>query len=271
MVDLLRQKQWDVIASLSSLYTQILREYYFVGGMPEAVKTFIATNDAVKVREVQKEILLAYDKDISKHAPANEAVRINQVWKSIPAQLAKENRKFIYGVVRSGARAKDYEVALQWLLDAGLVHMVERVRTPAMPLKCYADFASFKLFMLDCGLLGAMSDTPPALMLVPNEIKESKGQFTENYVCTQLHAISNMGVYYYSKENSTQEVDFVVQHDTLIAAIEVKSEENLRSKSLKAFHSDNPEVKCLRASMLDYIEHEWMTNVPLYGIAAYWE
>ena len=271
MVDLLRQKQWDVIASLSSLYTQILREYYFVGGMPEAVKTFIATNDAVKVREVQKEILLAYDKDISKHAPANEAVRINQVWKSIPAQLAKENRKFIYGVVRSGARAKDYEVALQWLLDAGLVHMVERVRTPAMPLKCYSDFASFKLFMLDCGLLGAMSDTPPALMLVSNEMKESKGQFTENYVCTQLHAISNMGVYYYSKKNSTQEVDFVVQHDTLIAAIEVKSEENLRSKSLKAFHSDNPEVKCLRASMLDYIEQEWMTNVPLYGIAAYWE
>ncbi|MGN1246089.1 MAG: ATP-binding protein [Muribaculaceae bacterium] len=270
MWELLKQKQWDVIASLSSTFTQLLREYYFVGGMPEAVKTFVETNDAIKVREVQNEILRAYDKDISKHAPINEAVRINQVWKSIPAQLAKENRKFIYGVVRTGARAKDYEVALQWLLDAGLVHMVERVKTPSMPLKCYADFTSFKLYLLDCGLLGAMSDTPPALMLVPNNMKESKGQFTENFVCMQLHAINSMGVYYYSKENSSQEVEFVVQHDAVIAAIEVKSEENLRSKSLKAFHADNPDVICLRASMLDYIEQEWMTNVPLYGIAAYW-
>lgn len=268
MLDMLRQKQWNVIASTRSRYIQSLREYYFVGGMPEAVGKYIATNDVVRVREIQKEILRAYDKDISKHAPVNEAVRINQVWKSIPSQLAKENRKFIYGAVRKGARAKDFEIAIQWLLDAGLVYKVERVSKPGMPLRGYADFSSFKLYMLDCGLLGAMNDMPPSLMLLPNSMSESKGSFTENYVCSQLHNIPNLSVFYFSKENSSQEVDFVIQHDTEIVAIEVKAEENLQSKSLKAFHADHPDVRCVRTSLSDYREQEWMENIPLYAITS---
>ena len=266
---MLKNRQWDVIAGTRSLYIQTLREYYFTGGMPEAVKKFLETNDTVQVREIQKEILLAYDKDISKHAPSNEAVRINQVWKSIPAQLAKENRKFIYGAVRKGARAKDFEIAIQWLLDAGLVYKIDRVSKPGMPLGCYADFSSFKLYMLDCGLLGAINDMPPSLMLLPNNMAESKGSFTENFVCSQLHNCRGVSVFYYSKENSTQEVDFVVQHDTDIVAVEVKSEENLQSKSLKAFHCENPDVGCLRTSMADYRQEEWMVNIPLYAIKSY--
>ena len=271
MYEMLKNRQWDVVASMRSLYIQSLREYYFTGGMPEAVKKHLETNDTVQVREIQKEILLAYDKDISKHAPKNEAVRINQVWKSIPAQLAKENRKFVYGAVRKGARAKDFEIAIQWLLDAGLVYKIDRVSKPGMPLGCYADFSSFKLYMLDCGLLGAMNDMPPSLMLLPNKMKESKGSFTENFVCSQLHNCRNLSVFYYSKENSTQEVDFVVQHDADIVAVEVKSEENLQSKSLKAFHNENPEVSCLRTSMADYREEDWVVNVPLYAIKSYWD
>ena len=270
MYEMLKNRQWDVVASMRSLYIQSLREYYFTGGMPEAVKKHLETNDTVQVREIQKEILLAYDKDISKHAPTNEAVRINQVWKSIPAQLAKENRKFVYGAVRKGARAKDFEIAIQWLLDAGLVYKIDRVSKPGMPLGCYADFSSFKLYMLDCGLLGAMNDMPPSLMLLPNKMKESKGSVTENFVCSQLHNGRNLSVFYYSKENSTQEVDFVVQHDADIVAVEVKSEENLQSKSLKAFHNENPEVSCLRTSMADYREEDWVVNVPLYAIKSYW-
>ena len=269
MYEMLENRQWDVIASTRNLYIQSLREYYFTGGMPEAVKKYLETNDTVQVREIQKEILLAYDKDISKHAPTNEAVRINQVWKSIPAQLAKENRKFIYGAVRKGARAKDFEIAIQWLLDAGLVYKIDRVSKPAMPLGCYADYSSFKLYMLDCGLLGAMNDMPPSLMLLPNKMAESKGSFTENFVCSQLHNCRDLSVFYYSKENSSQEVDFVVQHDTDILAVEVKSEENLQSKSLKAFHGENPEVRCLRTSMADYRQQDWMVNVPLYAIKSY--
>ena len=266
MCEMLDGRCWDIISSAKSLYVQLLREYYFVGGMPEAVSKFIDTNDAVQVREVQKEILLAYEKDISKHAPTNEAIRISQVWRSIPSQLAKENHKFIYGVVRKGARAKDFEIAVQWLMDAGLVYKVGRVTKVGMPLNCYADLSAFKLYMLDCGLLGAMNDMPPTLMLMPNIMAESKGSFTENYVCSQLHNVGNMSVYYSSKENSTQEVDFVVQRDVDITAIEVKSEENLTSKSLKAFHADNPSIRCIRSSMSDYRKEEWMENVPLYAI-----
>ncbi|MGN0237717.1 MAG: ATP-binding protein [Lepagella sp.] len=269
MKEILQDKAWDVISSTRNLYIQSLREYYFIGGMPEVVKKYLETNDPIQVREVQKEILFAYNKDISKHAPTNEAVRINQVWESIPSQLAKENRKFIYGAVRKGSRAKDFEVAIQWLLDAGLVYKVDRITKPVIPLKYYSDFTSFKLYMLDCGLLGAMSDIPSSLMLIPNKMSESKGSFTENFVCSQLHNCQDLSIFYFSKENSTQEVDFVVQQDAELYAIEVKSEENLKAKSLKMFHSENSDVKCIRTSMADYRKEEWMDNIPLYSIKSY--
>ena len=268
-VDLLQSGMWDVVNSLRTLYIQHLREYYLVGGMPEAVKKFIDTNDANAVREVQKEILHAYEKDISKHAPDEQVVRINQVWNSIPSQLAKENKKFIYGVVKQGARAKDYELAIQWLIDAGLIYKINRVKTIGMPLKIYEDISAFKLYLLDCGLLGAMSNTPPALILLPNNDNSGKGDFTENFICCQLESLRNIPIYYYSKENSQLEIDFVVQIGTNVIPLEVKAEENLQAKSLKVILKNNPGMQGLRFSMSDYREQENITNVPLYGARGY--
>lgn len=268
-VDLLQSGMWDVVNSLRTLYIQHLREYYLVGGMPEAVKKFIDTNDANAVREVQKEILHAYEKDISKHAPDEQVVRINQVWNSIPSQLAKENKKFIYGVVKQGARAKNYELAIQWLIDAGLIYKISRVKTIGMPLKIHEDISAFKLYLLDCGLLGAMSNTPPALLLLPNNDNSGKGDFTENFICCQLESLRNIPIYYYSKENSQLEIDFVIQIDTNIIPLEVKAEENLQAKSLKVILANNPGMYGLRFSMSDYREQENITNVPLYGARGY--
>ncbi len=268
-MDLLLSGNWTVVKSLRSIYSQHLRTYYLVGGMPEAVEKYVETNDANSVREIQKEILGAYEKDISKHAPKEQVIRINQVWKSIPSQLAKENKKFIYGVVKQGARAKDYELAIQWLIDAGLIYMVNRVKTLGLPLKIHEDISAFKLFLLDCGLLGAMSDTPPALLLLSNDANTGKGDFTENFICCQMQSLSHLPIYYYSKENSQLELDFVIQLDTSVIPIEVKAEENLQSKSLKTTLAANPGMRGLRFSMSDYREQDLITNVPLYGARAY--
>ena len=269
MVDILKSKDWDTIKLLRSEYIKTLREYYFVGGMPEAVKTFIETNDSMEVRRTQKDILFTYQKDISKHVPSREANRINMVWQSMPSQLVKENKKFIYGVAKPGARAKDFETAIQWLLDAGLVYKAERVTEPKMPLKFYVDINSFKLFLLDCGLLGAMSETPAAKLLVAeNGMEESKGAFTENYVMTQLVATKDTSVFYYSND-SKLEIDFLIQHDCDIVPIEAKAEENLRSKSLSTFVERHPEFHGIRFSMSDYRKQDWLTNVPLYAASVY--
>ena len=269
MVDILKSKDWDTIKLLRSEYIKTLREYYFVGGMPEAVKTFIETNDSMEVRRTQKDILFTYQKDISKHVPSREANRINMVWQSMPSQLVKENKKFIYGVAKPGARAKDFETAIQWLLDAGLVYKAERVTEPKMPLKFYVDINSFKLFLLDCGLLGAMSETPAAKLLVAeNGMEDSKGAFTENYVMTQLVATKDTSVFYYSND-SKLEIDFLIQHDCDIVPIEAKAEENLRSKSLSTFVERHPEFHGIRFSMSDYRKQDWLTNVPLYAASVY--
>lgn len=269
MGNLLNEGAWDVVRGMKNLYIQALREYYLVGGMPEAVAKFVETNDANSVREIQQEILAAYDRDISKHAPAEQVVRINQVWHSIPSQLAKENKKFIYGVMKKGARAKDYELAIQWLLDAGLVYKINRLTTVAMPLKIHEDISAFKLYMLDPGLLGAMSHIPPALLLLPNTDNTAKGDFTENFVCCQMKTVRNLAVGYYSKDNSQLELDFVVQAGLDIIPVEVKAEDNLQAKSLKTFLAGNPNMKGVRFSMSDYREQENLTNVPLYGARAY--
>ena len=269
MLDILQSQNWTIIQGLRTLYIQYLREYYLVGGMPEAVEKFIETNDANSVREIQNEILRAYEKDISKHAPTEQVVRINQVWHSIPSQLAKENKKFIYGVVKQGARAKDYELAIQWLLDAGLIYKVSRVKTLGLPLKVHEDISAFKLFLLDCGLLGAMSKTPTALLLLPDNSNTSKGDFTENYVCCQMESLREIPPYYYSKENSQLELDFVIQAGANVYPVEVKAEENLQAKSLKTTLANNPGMRGLRFSMSDYREQENITNVPLYGIKKY--
>lgn len=269
MYEVLCNKDWETIKLLRNEFVKALREYYFVGGMPEVVKIFIETRDVVKVRETQNQILYAYRNDMSKHVSASEANRINMVWRSMPSQLAKENKKFVYGVAKSGARAKDFETAIQWLLDAGLAYKAERVTQPKIPLKYYVDISAFKLFLLDCGLLGALSETPPERLLVAdNGMEEAKGAFTENYVMSQLVAACESSIFYYSND-AKLEIDFLIQHEGKVVPIEAKAEENLRSKSLVTFVSSHKGVHGWRFSMSDYREQEWMTNIPLYAVSVY--
>lgn len=267
MLDILQSRDWKTISLLHEKFTKILREYYFVGGMPEAVMTYLATNDANQVRQVQNNILFIYRSDMSKHVNPNDATRISMVWQSIPSQLSRENKKFIYGAVREGARAKDFEMAIQWLVDAGLAYRIPRVREVGVPLKFYEDITTFKLFLLDVGLLGALGEMEPAQMLVSNKVMtESKGAFTENYVLCQLLSHQNIFTYYYSREDARLEIDFLAQYQGIITPIEVKAEENLRSKSLRAFIDKHQELRAIRFSMSPYREQEWMTNIPLYAV-----
>lgn len=267
LVELLRNNSWAALTPLRGMLTELLRQYYFVGGMPEAVKTYVERGDIWEVRSIHSKIIDAYRNDMSKHVPKQQVQRINMVWNSIPSQLARDNKKFIYGALRKGARANDFEIAIQWLVDSGLVHKVHRISKPVVPLKFYEDMASFKLFLLDCGLLGALSETPPEQILIgDNVFEEYKGAFTENYVLQQLKSLPHTFVYYYSNDNSTLEIDFVVQHEAHVIPIEVKAEENLRAKSLRQFVTDNSGLHGVRFSMSDYREQDWLTNVPLWAV-----
>lgn len=267
LVELLRNNSWAALTPLRGMLTELLRQYYFVGGMPEAVKTYVERGDIWEVRSIHSKIIDAYRNDMSKHVPKQQVQRINMVWNSIPSQLARDNKKFIYGALRKGARANDFEIAIQWLVDSGLVHKVHRISKPVVPLKFYEDMSSFKLFLLDCGLLGALSETPPEQILIgDNVFEEYKGAFTENYVLQQLKSLPRTFVYYYSNDNSTLEIDFVVQHEAHVIPIEVKAEENLRAKSLRQFVTDNSGLYGVRFSMSDYREQDWLTNVPLWAV-----
>lgn len=267
LVELLRSNSWAALTPLRGMLTELLRQYYFVGGMPEVVKTYVERGDIWEVRSIHSKIIDAYRNDMSKHVPKQQVQRINMVWNSIPSQLARDNKKFIYGALRKGARANDFEIAIQWLVDSGLVHKVHRISKPVVPLKFYEDMASFKLFLLDCGLLGALSETPPEQILIgDNVFEEYKGAFTENYVLQQLKSLPRTFVYYYSNDNSTLEIDFVVQHEAHVIPIEVKAEENLRAKSLRQFVTDNSGLHGVRFSMSDYREQDWLTNVPLWAV-----
>lgn len=267
LVELLRNNSWAALTPLRGMLTELLRQYYFVGGMPEAVKTYVERGDIWEVRSIHSKIIDAYRNDMSKHVPKQQVQRINMVWNSIPSQLARDNKKFIYGALRKGARANDFEIAIQWLVDSGLVHKVHRISKPVVPLKFYEDMASFKLFLLDCGLLGALSETPPEQILIgDNVFEEYKGAFTENYVLQQLKSLPRTFVYYYSNDNSTLKIDFVVQHEAHVIPIEVKAEENLRAKSLRQFVTDNSGLHGVRFSMSDYREQDWLTNVPLWAV-----
>ena len=267
LYDVLASHDYATASSLSASYKEMLRQYYFTGGMPEAVLSFSKNRDIKEVRNIQNEILTSYMSDISKHA-GKEAQRIRMVWQSIPSQLAKENKKFIFGAVRKGARAADFEIAIQWLVDAGLVYKVERVRDAKIPLKFYEDPNAFKLYLVDIGLLGALTMVPPDQILIgDNVFKEYKGAFTENFVIQQLNTIPNLPVYYYSKDNSTLEIDFMVQAADKVMPVEVKAEENTKAKSLRTFVTSDFKQYSLtgvRLSMKDYERQSWMVNVPLY-------
>ena len=267
MADFLAESSYADLAAVREDCIELLRQYYFTGGMPEAVRTYAETKDIFRVRAVQNEILQNYENDISKHADEKIVPKINLIWNSIPSQLAKENKKFIYGAIRKGARAAEYETAIQWLGNAGIVHKVNRVSKAGVPLKFYEDFSAFKLFLNDCGLFGALSQTPPADILIGSKIfEEYKGAFTEQYVFQALLASQKNFIYYYSNENSTLEIDFLAQKDSCVFPIEVKAEENLRAKSLRTFVSTNENLTGIRFSMSDWREQDWMKNVPLYAV-----
>ena len=263
IINLMDEHRWEELSSLSKMLIELLRQYYYVGGMPEVVKNYVSDQDILQVRKTQKQILADYRRDFSKHVPSSLLPKVNMVWDSIPSQLAKENKKFIYGLLKKGGRAKEFEDAIQWLINAGLVYKVNRVSKIESPLKFYEDISAFKLFTVDLGLLGAMVDMPAKEVLInDNMFIEYKGAFTEQYV---LQEIIEYGLqpYYYSKENSRLEIDLIVQTDE-VYPIEVKAEENLKSKSLKTVYDENPKLKAVRFSMCGYKEQDWMTNVPLY-------
>lgn len=272
LLQILKSNDYTLIDTFAPKLIDYLRSYYFVGGMPEAVQHFTLNHNLAEVRNIQQNILTAYEADISKHTE-EQTQRVRMVWQSIPAQLARENKKFIYGAVRKGARAKDFEIAIQWLIDAGLVHKVERTRDAKVPLKFYADMDAFKLYLLDVGLLGALTQTPASQIIIGNNVfSEYKGAFTENFVLQQLKSLDSLPIYYYSKDNSTQEVDFVVQANSRILPIEVKAEDNVKSKSLHAFICKDfasYHLKGVRFSMLGFQSQEWMENIPLYAIESY--
>lgn len=266
-VEILDSSDKDMVTMFKSKYLDRVREYYYVGGMPEVVQCYVDTKDFNEVREIQKNLLNYYQQDFPKHAEATLVPRLNLVWNSIPMQLAKENKKYIYGQVREGARAKDFELAIQWLMDCGLIHKVQRIKKPDLPLKAYVDLDAFKIYLLDIGLLIAMVDLDARVIIDGNRIfTEFKGALTEQYVLQQLIADLGVEAYYYSTEKSSGEIDFLLQGRSSILPLEVKAEENLRAKSLKAFCEKYHPAYAVRTSMSDYREQEWMTNIPLYNI-----
>ena len=268
LLNLIDKKNWTLIKSFKSKFIQYLRIYYYVGGMPESVLSYKEKNDFREVRSIQKRLLIAYENDFSKHAPYEIVPRIRMLWNTIPAQLAKENKKFIYKAVKPGSRAKDYELALSWLVDCGLVHKVTRVSKPGIPLKSYEDYGAFKLFMTDVGLLCAMGDIDVRTLLEGNSIfEEFKGALTEQFVLQQLKPKKDLAIYYWSAEKSKSEIDFLIQHSGDVIPVEVKSEENLQAKSLKTYCQKYSPQLAIRTSMSDFRKEDWMTNLPLYAIS----
>lgn len=265
LVSLLASQDFSLIDSFRERYIDALRSYYFVGGMPEAVEEFAASRDYQAVRTIQQDLLTDYEHDFSKYAEPQETERIRLVWGSIPGQLARENRKFVYSAVKPSGRARDFEMAIQWLVDAGLALRVSRVTKPGIPLEAYEDFGAFKLFMLDTGLLGARSSLNPKTLLEGNRLfEEFKGALTEQYVCQTMVACG-MRPWYWSASNSSGEIDFLFERDGVPVPVEVKAEENLRAKSLRAFCGKYSIPRAIRTSMAPYRQEEWLTNLPLYA------
>ncbi|QIK52869.1 ATP-binding protein [Dysgonomonas sp. HDW5B] len=267
LTDLIQKQQWEMINTFKTKYIELLKQYYYVGGMPEVVANFASNQDFSEVRQIQQQILDSYEQDFSKHAPTDVVPRIRMVWNSVPAQLSKENRKFIYGLIKQGARAKEFELALSWLMDCGLIHKVNRISKPALPLKAYEDMGAFKLYLLDIGLLGAMANLDVKTLLDGNLIfTEFKGALTEQYVLQQLVTDREISIIYWSSDKSDGEIDLLIQYKNELVPIEVKAAENLQAKSLRAFVEKNKPKMAIRTSMSDFREETWLTNLPLYAI-----
>ena len=267
--DILVSGDFDMAHTFRQTYIDLLKQYYYVGGMPESVLRFSENKDWSEVREIQERILAAYEQDFSKHAPNGTVPRIRMLWSSIPAQLAKENKKFIYGQIREGARAREYELALQWLVDCGLIYKVHRATAPQIPLIAYIDMSAFKLFMVDVGLLSCMSGLKPDVLLDGNRLfREFKGALSEQYVLQQLISQKGLNTYYWKNERNTLEIDFLVSDGQSVVPLEVKAEISLQSKSLKAFRDKFSPPLSVRTAMIDYKKEGWLLNLPLYAIGA---
>lgn len=265
--DLLDKQDYQMITSFKQKYIDALKTYYFVGGMPEVVQNFVLNKDYNEVRSIQKRIFLAYEQDFSKHAPNEIVPKIRMLWNNIPSQLVKENKKFIYGLVREGARAKDYETAIMWLSDCGLVHKVSRINAPNNPLKVYEDLKSFKLFVVDIGLLSCMVGLHQQVLLEKNDLfVEFKGALTEQYVCQQLKTIEDLGIYYYTNDRGSCEIEFIIDTGKQIIPVEVKAEINLKAKSLKTYQEKFTPKLSIRTAMTDFKKEETLINLPLYSI-----
>lgn len=264
---LLEEHNFDITNLLHEKYVELLRQYYYVGGMPEVVKKYMESGALQEVRRIQNEILKGYERDFSKHAPKEQVERIRLVWKSIPSQLFKDNKKFIYGALRQGARAKDFEVAIEWLIDSGLLYKVPRCTKPALPLNIYEDFSGFKLYLVDIGLLGAMVNIDPAQVIINNQIfSEYKGGMTEEYVLQEMISRGITPIYYHKTDNSRLELDFLIQYQGKLLPIEVKAESNVRANSLTTLLHSTPDLRAVRFSMLPYKQQEQLYCVPLYAV-----
>jgi predicted AAA+ superfamily ATPase len=258
---------FEMASIFSHDFGDLLKYYYFVGGMPEAAGNFAANRDFNEAREIQARLLAAYEQEFSKHAPNDAVPRIRMLWNCVPSQLARENRKFVYGLVREGARAKDYEMALLWLSDCGLVHQVHRVTAPNLPLKAYEDVKAFKLYLLDVGLLGCMTRLDQKILLSGSDLfKEFKGALTEQYVLQQLKTIKKFDTYYWTNDRNSAEIDFLLDCGDKVVPVEVKAEMNLRAKSLKVFNEKFNPRRALRLSMANFNEEGRMINLPLWGV-----
>ena len=266
-VELIDAGDFEMATTFKQEYVDLLKYYYYVGGMPEVVENFAVKRDFNEARDIQQSILAAYEQDFSKHAPHEIVPRIRMLWNSIPSQLTKENRKFIYGLVKEGSRAKDYEMAMLWLTDCGLVHRVSRVTTPSLPLKAYEDLKAFKLFLLDVGLLSCMVRLDQTVLLHGNDLfKEFKGALTEQYVLQQLKTIDELETYYWSNDRGSAEIDFLIDSGKEILPIEVKAETNLKAKSLKTYHEKFQPRLSIRTAMTDYKMEDWLLNLPLWSV-----
>ncbi|MDR0833179.1 MAG: ATP-binding protein [Candidatus Symbiothrix sp.] len=268
---ILAEKHWEYLPPFAKKFKEFLRYYVYIGGMPEAVAVFSQDRDWKKARKIQNEILKNYQNDFSKHAPKEILPRINMVWENIPAQLAKENKKFIYGIIKEGARAKDFELAIQWLVDAGLLHKIYSVTKPALPLVAYQYLSAFKLYHNDVGLLAAMSKLNAKTLLDGDAVfTEFKGALAEQFVYQQLVLNEDLSIHYFPFENSKYELDFLIQtEDDEIIPVEVKSGESLKAHSFKLFCEKYKPQTAIRTSLSDFRQESWMTNVPLYIIGNY--
>lgn len=266
-VKLLEAGDFEMATTFKQDFIDLLKHYYYVGGMPEVVAQFAENRDFNEARAIQEQILLAYEQDFSKHAPTEVVPKIRMLWNSIPSQLARENKKFIYGLVKEGSRAKEFEMAMLWLIDCGFVHKVQHVTAPQLPLKAYEDLKAFKLYLLDVGLLSCMVRLNQTVLLEGNDLfKEFKGALTEQYVLQQLMTIKRLQTYYWTNQQGTAEVDFLVDTGERIIPIEVKAETNLKAKSLKTYYDKYAPEITIRTSMTDYKSEDWLLNLPLWAI-----